>query len=88
MHLWRATFNVGDFGVKQITLVTEDREESPTGGFGYVEREARDKAYQETSGWPSPIELVAIEYLDEIDATPREPEPMTDPKRSAARTKK
>ena len=88
MHLWKVTFAVGDFGRKSITVETEERtsagykagdyvEAEAMGGFAEAEAKALAASQQETSGWPSPIEILSIEYLDEIDAPSEPPRPAT-----------
>ena len=75
MHLWNVTFRVGDFGTKRLTVTTEERAAAgqddfgqPVGGFAQAEYEALKAAQSETNGWPTPIELAAIEYVDELPA--------------------
>ena len=83
MHLWRATFRVGDFQTKQLTVTTAERgyvgvhdaDEAPCGGFAEAEHLAMKAAESETNGWPSPIDLVALEYIDEISPPPAETAP-------------
>ncbi|MGO9108529.1 MAG: hypothetical protein ACLP9L_04785 [Thermoguttaceae bacterium] len=77
MHLWRVTFRVGDFGTKVLSITTADRaggepdaEGNPQGGFAEVEHRALQATQSETSGWPTPVEMLLIEYLDEISAPP------------------
>lgn len=81
MHVWTATFRVGDFGTKSLTITTEDRaaaaadaEGKARGGFAEVEQRALEATHSETNGWPSPIELVAIQYVDEV-SPPKLPPP-------------
>ena len=84
MHLWRATFQTGDFGTKRITVTTEDRAaETPAadgrlrGGFAEAEWRALEQSSQETSGWPAPIELRSIEYVNEVPDGPAKVETVT-----------
>ena len=84
MHLWKVTFHVGDFGTKAITVKTEERT-GPDGGFGEAERLAWEQAQQETTGWPNPVEMIAIEYIDEID---NQQQPATTDVKAASKPKK
>ena len=61
-HLWRAKFNLGDHGSAQVLVRTATRD----GGFAEAEKAALAHAAREGTCWPTPAELVAIEYLGEI----------------------